>query len=171
MWKATRGGHELKHLGLLSALRSANLYVRAKLNRGAVSLGTDASRRAKELRSRVRRSNAVVEAGDDTFGSVTGDHTGSHGVLFYFKSVQHQHHLVFFYLFPTALVAMIYGSVLSMVCATFAILVAAFFLYDPIYSLYVSDPRDIGELILFAVTGLIAAKCTAELMRSPEKRL
>ena len=92
-------------------------------------------------------------------------------VLFYFKSAQHHHHLVFFYLFPIALVAMLYGSVLSMVCATFAILVAAFFLYDPIYSLYVSDPRDIGELILFAVTGLIAAKCTAELMRSPEKRL
>src|SRR6516225_5486224 len=76
------GGHELKNLGLLSALRSANLYVRAKLNRGAVSLGTDASRRAKELRSRVRRSNAVVEAGNDTFGSVTGDHTGSHGSSF-----------------------------------------------------------------------------------------
>src|SRR6516162_2206487 len=70
-------------------------------------------------------------------------------VLFYFKSAQHHHHLVFFYLFPIALVAMLYGSVLSMVCATFAILVAAFFLYDPIYSLYVSDARDVGELILF----------------------
>src|SRR5262252_88610 len=56
MWKATRGGHELKHLGLISALRSANLCVRAKLNRGAVSLGTDASRRATELRSPPRRS-------------------------------------------------------------------------------------------------------------------
>src|SRR6516165_7740825 len=92
-------------------------------------------------------------------------------VLYYFNNAQHQHHLVFFYLFPTALVAMIYGSVLSMVCATFATLVAAFFLYGPIYSFYVSDPRDVGELILFAVTGLIAAKCTAELMRSPEKPL
>jgi len=92
-------------------------------------------------------------------------------VLFYFKSAQHQHHLVFFYLFPTALVAMICGSVLSMVCATFATLVAAFFLYDPIYSLYVSDPRDVGELLLFAVTGLIGAKCTAELTRSPEKEV
>jgi len=88
-------------------------------------------------------------------------------VLFYFKNTQHQHHLVFFYLFPTALVAMIYGSVLSMVCATLATLAAAFFLYDPIYSFYVSDPRDVGELILFAVTGLIGAKCTAELTRSP----
>jgi K+-sensing histidine kinase KdpD len=92
-------------------------------------------------------------------------------VLFYFKIAQQQHHLVFFYLFPTALVAMIYGSVLSMVCATFATLIAAFFLYDPMYSFYVSDPRDVGELVLFAVTGLIAAKCTAELMRSPEKPL
>ena len=92
-------------------------------------------------------------------------------VLFYFKDVQHQHHLVFFYLFPTALVAMMYGSVLSMVCATFATVVAAFLLYDPIHSLYVSDSRDVGELILFAVTGLIGAKCTAELTRSPEKPL
>ena len=92
-------------------------------------------------------------------------------VLFYFKNTHHQHHLIFFYLFPTALVAMIYGSVLSMVCATFATLVATFFLYDPIYSLYVSDPREVGELIMFAATGLIGAKCIAELMRSPEKPL
>ena len=90
-------------------------------------------------------------------------------VLFYFKIAQQQHHLVFFYLFPTAFVAMIYGSVLSMVCAIVATLVAAFFLYDPIYSLYVSDPREVGELIIFAATGLIGAKCIAELMRSPEK--
>src|SRR6516162_6386602 len=90
-------------------------------------------------------------------------------VLFYFKSAQQQHHLVFFYLFPTALVAMIYGSVLSMACATFATVVAAFFLYDPLYSLYVSDPRDVSELILF--TGLIGAKCTAELTQSPEKEV
>jgi K+-sensing histidine kinase KdpD len=90
-------------------------------------------------------------------------------VLFYFKSAQQQHHLVFFYLFPTALVAMIYGSVLSMLCAIIATLVAAFFLYDPTYSLYVSDPREVGELIVFAGTGLIGAKCIAELMRSPEK--
>jgi K+-sensing histidine kinase KdpD len=91
-------------------------------------------------------------------------------VLFYFKDAQHQHHLVFFYLFPTALVAMIYGSVLSMLCAIAATLLATFFLYDPIFSFYVSDPRDAGELILFAVTGLIGAKCIAELMRSPEKQ-
>ena len=92
-------------------------------------------------------------------------------VLYYFNNAQHQHHLVFFYLFPTALVAMIYGSVLSMLCAIAATLLATFFLYDPIFSFYVSDPRDVGELLLFAVTGLIGAKCTAELTRSPEKEV
>ena len=44
-------GMKLNHLGFDLPLRSANLCVRAKLNRGAVSLGTDASRRATELRS------------------------------------------------------------------------------------------------------------------------
>jgi|SRR6516162_4934777 len=89
-------------------------------------------------------------------------------VLFYFKEAQHHHHLVFLYLFPTALVAMIYGSVLSMLSAIFATLLAAFFLYDPIYSMYVSDPREVGELIVFASVGLIGAKCIAELTRSAE---
>ena len=70
---------------------------------------------------------------------------------------------------PTAFVAVVYGSVLSMFCAVAATLVAAFFLYDPIYSLYVADPREVGELILFAVMGLIGAKCIAELRRPPEK--
>ena len=75
-------------------------------------------------------------------------------VLFYLKDPHEgAQHLVFFYLFPTALVAMIYGSVISMLCAIAATLIAAFFLYSPIYSFYVSDPREVGELILFAVMG------------------
>jgi K+-sensing histidine kinase KdpD len=91
-------------------------------------------------------------------------------VLFYLKEVHGgAQHLIFFYLLPTAFVAMIYGSILSMFCAIAATLVAAFFLYDPIYSLYVEDPREVGELILFAVIGLIGAKCIAELRRPPKK--
>jgi len=94
-------------------------------------------------------------------------------VLFCFKRTHHgpHHHLVFFYLVPTAFVAIVYGSVLSMLCAIIATLVAAFFLYDPIYSLYVSDTREVGELIVFALTGLIGAKCMATLAHSPEQRL
>jgi K+-sensing histidine kinase KdpD len=86
-------------------------------------------------------------------------------VLYFCKDVVHAHHLVFFYLLPTAFVAMLYGSVLSMICAIDATFLAAFFLCDPSYSVYVSDPREMGELMFFAVTALIGAKCTAELTR------
>jgi K+-sensing histidine kinase KdpD len=81
-------------------------------------------------------------------------------ILFYVKdSQQGAQHLVFFYLLPNAFVAIAFGSVLSMLCSIVATLLAAFFLYDPIYSLYVSDPRAAGELILFAGIGLLGAKC------------
>jgi K+-sensing histidine kinase KdpD len=70
---------------------------------------------------------------------------------------------------PTAFIVMLYGSVLSMIRAIDATLVADFFFYAPGYTLYVSDPRKAGELFLFALTALIGAKCTAELMRQAEK--
>jgi K+-sensing histidine kinase KdpD len=92
-------------------------------------------------------------------------------ILFYLKQAHGDaQHLIFSYLLPTAFVAMIYGSVLSMLCAIAATLIAAFFLYTPIYSLYVSDPRELGELILFAVIGLLGAKCVAEIRR-PQKKI
>ena len=90
-------------------------------------------------------------------------------VLYFFKDAIHARHLVFFYLLPTAFVAMLYGSVLSMIVAIDATFLAAFFLCDPSYSIYVSDPREVGELLQFACTALIGAKCTAELTR-PQKK-
>jgi K+-sensing histidine kinase KdpD len=92
-------------------------------------------------------------------------------LLYLFKIVINAHHLVFFYLLPTAFIAMLYGSVLSMICAIDATLVADFFLYNPNYSFNVSDPRAAGELFLFGLTALIGAKCTAELMRQKRKPL
>jgi uncharacterized membrane protein YesL len=59
-------------------------------------------------------------------------------LLYFFKTAIHAYHLVFFYLLPTAFIAMLYGSVLSMICAIDAALVADFFLYDPGYTFYVS---------------------------------
>ena len=92
-------------------------------------------------------------------------------VLFYFKDddPHTDQHLVFFYLLPTASVAILYGSVVSMLCAIAATFAAAFFLYDPIFSFYVSSPREVGELIFFAGTALIGAKCTADITHRPEK--
>jgi K+-sensing histidine kinase KdpD len=80
-------------------------------------------------------------------------------ILFYIKdSQQGAQHLVFFYLVPTAFVAIAYGSVLSMFFAIVATLVAAFFLCDPPYRFYVSDPREVGELIIFASIGLLGSQ-------------
>lgn len=74
-------------------------------------------------------------------------------------------HLVFFYLLPTVLVAVLYGSLPAMFCAIAATLCAAFFLYDPVYSFYVSKPVEMGELVCFAGLAVIGAKCTADLLR------
>ncbi len=80
------------------------------------------------------------------------------------------HHLVFFYLLPTALVAVLFGSFPAMLCAIAATLSAAYFLYDPLYSFYVAGTRELGELVCFAGLALIGAKCTADLLR-PATRL
>ena len=81
------------------------------------------------------------------------------------QTVGGEQHLVFFYLLPMALVAILYGSLPAMLCAAAATVCAAFFLYDPIYSFYVADPLDLGELICFTGLALIGAKCTADLLR------
>ena len=90
-------------------------------------------------------------------------------VLYFFKDAVHARHLVFFYLLPTAFVAMLYGSVLSMIFAIDATFIAGLFLYDSTSGLYLSDPHQAGELLVFAITALIGAKCTAELAGQPEK--
>ena len=80
-------------------------------------------------------------------------------------------HLVFFYLLPTALVAVVYGSRPAMLCAIAAPLCAAFFLYEPLYSFSVANPLELGELVCFTGLALIGAKCTAELLRPVDGQL
>jgi K+-sensing histidine kinase KdpD len=74
-------------------------------------------------------------------------------------------HLVFFYLLPTALMAVLYGTRMAVFCALAATVCAAFFLYDPVYSIYVAKPVEMGELLCFAGLALIGSKCTADLLR------
>jgi len=74
-------------------------------------------------------------------------------------------HLVFFYLLPIALVATLYGSLLAILYGIAATLCAAFFLYDPLYSFYVTSPLDVGELVCFVGLSLIGAKCAADLLQ------
>ena len=72
-------------------------------------------------------------------------------------------HPVFFYL------AMIYGVVEGASFAIAAFACSAFFLYDPIYSFYVSNTRALGELFWFLIMALIGVKCVTEL-RHPSKK-
>jgi K+-sensing histidine kinase KdpD len=74
-------------------------------------------------------------------------------------------HLVFFYLLPMVLIAIVYGIPSAIVCVIAATIGAAFFLYDPVYTFYFSNPLDLGELICFTGLALIGAKCTADLLR------
>lgn len=74
-------------------------------------------------------------------------------------------HLVFFYLLPTALVAVLYGSLPAMLSAVVATMCAAYFLYDPQYSFSVTNPLELGELFWFVGLALIGAKCSADLLR------
>jgi len=74
-------------------------------------------------------------------------------------------HLVFFYLLPTAFVAVLYGSRPAMLAAIAAAVCAAFFLYEPLYSFSVARPVEAGELLCFVGLALIGAKCTADLLR------
>ena len=88
-------------------------------------------------------------------------------ILFYVKlTAASQQHLVFFYLFPVAVVAVGYGSRrAALFSAAAALICASYFLYDPIFSFYVSSPLEFGELICFTVLATLGIKCTAELMR------
>jgi K+-sensing histidine kinase KdpD len=79
-------------------------------------------------------------------------------------------HAIFYYLVPAACVAVAFGSVKAMLFAVLATACATFFLYEPLYSFYVSNTLEVGELICFVVLALIGAKCVGELRR-PRKPL
>jgi K+-sensing histidine kinase KdpD len=76
-----------------------------------------------------------------------------------------EHHPVFFYLVPTAVVALFFGVIEGALFAAAAFVCSAFFLYDPIYSFRVSDPHALGELFWFLTIALLGVKCVAALRR------
>jgi K+-sensing histidine kinase KdpD len=67
-------------------------------------------------------------------------------------------HLIFIYFVPTALVAIRYGSMAAMGATIASTLAAAYFLYDPIYSFFISSPLDVMELALFCLLALLASQ-------------
>jgi|SRR5581483_4204344 len=87
-------------------------------------------------------------------------------VLFYFKIVGFgPHHPIFLYLLPIALIAFLFGSRPATLFAIVAIFCSTFFLYDPVYSFHVANPREFGDLICFMMLALMTVKCAVELLR------
>lgn len=87
-------------------------------------------------------------------------------VLLYFKLVGFgPHHPIFLYLLPIALIAFLFGSMPATLFAIVAILCSAFFLYDPVYSFRLTNPREFGDLICFTILALMTVKCAVELLR------
>jgi len=70
----------------------------------------------------------------------------------------HPEHLVFGYLIPITAVAARYGSLPAIATAVASDICAAYFLYPPDFSIYVTDPLQVAELIFFAVLVLPASQ-------------
>src|SRR5215470_18101004 len=67
-------------------------------------------------------------------------------------------HLEIAYLFPTALIAVLYGSNFAFLTSCASAITAAYFLLPPRFSLYIANPLHIAELGFFIVVALIAGK-------------
>jgi K+-sensing histidine kinase KdpD len=87
-------------------------------------------------------------------------------ILWYAKLVAAgAHQLVYFYLLPVALIAFLFSGRLAIWCAGIAIICADYFLQDPLYTLYNTNPLEYGDLIWLAMLAALAIKCTRKLMR------
>jgi len=93
-------------------------------------------------------------------------------VLWYAKTMTTgSHHLVFLYLFPLALIAVLYTGRLALLCTAVAMLCADYFLQDPLYSLAINEPLQYGDLISFAVLAALTIKSIRVLLRPRAKVL
>ena len=79
-------------------------------------------------------------------------------VLFVIESYLEAQHLVIAYLFPTTLIAVRYGSSLAFLTSFASGIAAAYFLFPPKFSLYVSESLHIAELGFFMLLALLASK-------------
>ena len=93
-------------------------------------------------------------------------------VLFYIHTTQTApHRLVYFYLLPVILIAVLFSGRLALVCAGIAVLAADYYLQDPIYSFYNSNILEFGDSIWFAILAALSIKTTRMLLpRRPGTR-
>jgi two-component system, OmpR family, sensor histidine kinase KdpD len=80
-------------------------------------------------------------------------------------------HLEIAYLFPTALIAVLYGSNFAFLTSCASAITAAYFLLPPRFSLHIANPLHIVELGFFVVVALIAGKIVSLLMHDAPRQL
>jgi K+-sensing histidine kinase KdpD len=81
------------------------------------------------------------------------------------------HRLIYFYLFPVALIAALYNGPLAVLSTAIAIFCADYFLQEPIYSLANDNPLEYGDLIVFALLAVPAVKFIRVLVQPSPKIL
>jgi Domain of unknown function (DUF4118) len=85
-------------------------------------------------------------------------------ILFQMDGNDEPQRLVYFYLLPVVLIAVLYTGRAAMLCAGVAILCADYFLQDPLFSFYTAEWVDLIDLIWFAVLAAFAIKTTGNLL-------
>ena len=81
-------------------------------------------------------------------------------------------HLEIAYLFPTALIAVCYGSNFAFLTSCASAMTTAYFLLPPKFSLHIANPLHIAELGFFVLLSVIAGKIVSLLAHdAPESLL
>jgi K+-sensing histidine kinase KdpD len=80
------------------------------------------------------------------------------GVLLAVYLALQSEHLIFGYLIPVTFVAVRYGSVPAIVTAVASDVCAAYFLYPPDFSFYITDPLQVAELSFFSILVLATSQ-------------
>jgi K+-sensing histidine kinase KdpD len=75
------------------------------------------------------------------------------------------HNLVYVYLFPVTLIAALYNGRLALLGTGTALICAAYFLQEPLYSLAIDNPLERGDLFVFALLAVTAIKFIRVLVR------
>lgn len=84
-------------------------------------------------------------------------------VLFVLDIFLDPEHLIFAYLVPTTLIAIGYGSTAAMLTSIAGVILAAYFLYPPTFSFYLTQPLHVAELVFFTLLALAASQVVAKI--------
>jgi K+-sensing histidine kinase KdpD len=92
-------------------------------------------------------------------------------VLWHINSIAAgSYHLVYFYLFPVALIAALYNGRLALLGTAIALICADYFVQKPLYILGNDNPLEYGDLFCFAVLAITAIGFIRGLWRPPTEK-